>query len=59
MKKKQESLERCINQIFRPEVDVGIINKDSGNCYKCTYDLRNNKKCKDYYPIKVMTYKVR
>ena len=58
MVEEPDSLERCINQIFRPKSDIGIIIEGAGNCYTCRYDSSNNKKCKHYYPIKIMTYTV-
>ena len=45
------SLVRCFNQVFH--LEATFVDKYSGDCSICTYDLINNKKCLKYYPITI------
>ena len=29
-----------------------------GDCYECTYDPENNKNCKLFYPVEVLTTEI-
>ena len=54
---KSKTLERCINQIFKPEYDSVMVN-GHGDCSVCVYDEKNSR-CLGYYPIKIKIYEVK
>ena len=55
---KEGGIERCIRQVFRPEIYTNVRPDGWGDCYHCKYDPVKNKQCAGYYPIKVATFDV-
>jgi hypothetical protein len=56
VKRNKDSLERCLNQVFRPKQHFPFLNQaGKGNCTICSYDLDNNYKCSGYSPVVVRT----
>lgn len=39
----------CLHRVFKPSIDFP--KEGVGFCRRCAYDVKNNPKCKDYYPI--------
>ncbi len=53
------SIDLCLNQVFRPKEDVGKIAEGTGNCYTCKPEPINNQKCKNYTKISLYSYGVK
>jgi hypothetical protein len=47
----------CIHQFMRPKRNFYISIEGVGDCRICTPD-KENKKCKRYFPITVVTFEV-
>jgi hypothetical protein len=53
-KSKPKKLERCLHQVFPPEVILpSSMRNGCGNCKICEYDYKNNPKCPEYTPVQL------
>lgn len=54
VKRNDYTIERCLNQVFRPKHHFPFLNHaGKGNCTICSYDPDNNRRCTSYSPISV------
>lgn len=43
---------------LEPASGTSIKLSGEGDCYECIYDSENNKNCKKFYPITIVTFEV-
>lgn len=56
----EESLERCINQVFRPKLKLPeYMRNGGGDCTVCQPDKDGNGHCSRYHPIRVHIIEVK
>jgi hypothetical protein len=50
----------CINQVFRSKIWVPeYMRNGSGDCTVCVNDVNGNGHCRNYQPIRIMTFDVK
>ena len=56
--KEGMNIPRCLYQIIKMALPYEL-RKGSGNCNKCAYNPKENKKCRGYHPAKIACISVK